>query len=475
MDWNRAAERFEDEVLFARIPQRVRRLIGELEILHVACSGGADSVFALLLCQAFSKSFDGKIELRCLHFNHALRGTESDEDEAFVAQVCASLGIRCRTGRATWKKDVQRVSEADARAARLAFFEESEGSPLFIATGHHADDIAETMLMRLSRGSGLQGLAAPREVSRASRRIQFLRPLLDFSRAEIRARLRDCGAVWREDSSNASDAFYRNRLRRVVVPAWEKAADRDLSSGLARSRRLLEEDGAAIEAWADRLWHLAWNADEGCLDRARIAAAEPALQRRTLHRLATEFGFTEGLLAAVLDQVIATLADGKTPVCFDLSPALRLEMDALRIRIAKLSSEPETASWKPFFLPTGCVAFLPDGRSLRCEASEAGAAWAKSGSDDRRFALVAVSPQLVSGVGVRRRLAGDAFKPHGKSSPKKLASLFIERKVERKERDRLPVVVGSSGEIVWVPGLPPGSEHLLAPGTEAALRLTYTR
>ena len=145
--------------------------------LCIACSGGADSVFLLLYFAAIRQ---GK-GLSVLHFNHRLRGRESDEDEDFVESICGNLGLPLIAD--SWKREVNddSVSEDEARAARMAFFSRcvsGHGSETPILTGHHADDIVETMLMRISRGSGLQGLTAPREVSEGSEGLLFFRPLL---------------------------------------------------------------------------------------------------------------------------------------------------------------------------------------------------------------------------------------------------------------------------------------------------------
>lgn len=249
MDWRQVAQALADELGFAWLPRSVEReLRAGAGPLFVACSGGADSVFATLAMFAYPPFNDSSRALTCLHFDHALRAS-SEGDAAFVASLCEGLGIAFRSGKASWEGDVSRVSEDEARRARLAFFEREIASAGLeraqIVTGHQRDDIAESMLMRLSRGSGLQGLAAPREVSRAGRGLVFLRPLLGLGREEIRAALRRVGADWREDDSNASGRFYRNRLRSAVVPAWEAASDRPVGPGVARARSLLEEDWRA--------------------------------------------------------------------------------------------------------------------------------------------------------------------------------------------------------------------------------------
>jgi tRNA(Ile)-lysidine synthase len=243
-------------------------------IWSIAFSGGADSLALLLLVWAHWP--ERRRTLRALHFNHRLRGAEARGDAAFCRRVCAALKIKLFAG--AWDGAHPAASEAEARAARMAFFEKHAR---VIWLGHQQEDIAETMFMRLARGSGAGGLAAPRPVQILPRGRLHLRPLLTLKKSEIVAGLRQAGAEWREDSSNAGERFFRNRIRSDVLPAWVKAAQRDAVAGAARSRLLLEEDDAALEAWLDELEPVT---GRGELQLARLAGKPRALLRRALHR-----------------------------------------------------------------------------------------------------------------------------------------------------------------------------------------------
>ena len=252
------------------------------ETWSVAFSGGADSLALLLLLWAHWP--ERRDRLVALHFNHRLRGRESTADERFCRRVCAALGIRLRVG--AWvagRASRARVSEAEARAARHGFFAAAlkslRGRALWLA--HQQDDIAETMLMRLARGSGLGGLAAPRPVQPASGGRLHLRPLLTLKKQELVAALRRSGAAWREDSTNEGDAYLRNRVRRRVLPAWVKAAGRDALAGAALSRELLEEDEQALDRWTDVV---APPDRAGRLNLRALEGMPRAILRRALHR-----------------------------------------------------------------------------------------------------------------------------------------------------------------------------------------------
>ena len=251
----------------------------------VALSGGADSVALLLLLWALWP--ERRARLTALHFDHRLRGAESTADARFCRRLCASLGVPFVSGR--WSAGPRRRSEAAARSARFGFIHRVMAARRLrvLWLGHQQDDIAETMLMRLARGSGASGLAAPRPVHgfppvRAGGRGSFhVRPLLTLKKGDIAAVLRKAGASWREDSSNAKGEHFRNRLRRGVIPRWVGAAQRDALAGAALSRELLEEDDLAIEAWVDALGPVG---ADGSLGVARLAGRPRAVVRRALHR-----------------------------------------------------------------------------------------------------------------------------------------------------------------------------------------------
>jgi tRNA(Ile)-lysidine synthase len=239
----------------------------------VGFSGGPDSLALLLL--VWSHWPARRKQIVALHFDHRLRGMESRADARFCRRVCRTLGVPFVA--ASWAQGRPGASEAEARAARHAFFARHSR---IMWLGHQQDDIAETLLMRLARGSGTAGLAAPRPVQLLGTRRVNLRPLLGLKKAELVRALREAGVEWREDSSNAGPAYLRNRMRHQVVARWVKAAERDAVAGAARSRELLEEDDAALEAWVRELDPLD---RAGRLVRRRLAGRPMALWRRALH------------------------------------------------------------------------------------------------------------------------------------------------------------------------------------------------
>ena len=286
------------------------------EVWCVALSGGVDSLALLLLLRAHFP----RRKLVALHFNHRLRGRAADADERFCRSACAALGVSLRVrrwsrvGRAlrptVGRKARPTVSEAESRFARHGFFAKEmkrlRTKQLWLA--HQQDDIAESMLMRLARGSGTGGLAAPRPVQVMADGRVYLRPLLSLKKAELVTALTQSGTKWREDASNAGDDHFRNRVRRSVVPAWIKVAGRDALAGAALSRELLEADDAALESWLDEMKPLD---RRDRLNLGRLKGKPVALLRRALHRWLLAIRPETDLSRQGFNQLLAAVERGR--------------------------------------------------------------------------------------------------------------------------------------------------------------------
>ncbi len=279
----------------------------------VAFSGGADSLALLLLLWAHWP--ERRAQLSALHFNHGLRGAAADRDEAYCRKVCRALGIAFSSGRRRRRAGTA-LSEAEAREARFAFFERklTAAGARLLWLGQQQNDVAETLLMRLARGSGAGGLAAPRPLQKMPGGRIHVRPLLTLKHEELTGALRLARIPWREDASNAGGDFFRNRVRNTVLPAWSEAAGRDALAGAALSRSLLEEDDAALEQWVDGLAALD---RKGKLDLTKLANAPRAVVRRALHRWLLRHPVAAGLSRQGFELLLAKTILG-APTRFSL-------------------------------------------------------------------------------------------------------------------------------------------------------------
>lgn len=279
----------------------------------VAFSGGADSLALLLLLWAHWP--ERRSGLCALHYNHRLRGAAADRDEKFCRQVCRALGVRYAAGRRQGRKKFS--NEAEARTARFEFIGLRMRSlkAKLLWLGHQQNDIAESILMRLARGSGTSGLAALRPAQTMADGRMHLRPLLGLKHEELTAALRNAGLDWCEDKSNHSADYFRNRIRRTVLPIWCKAAGRDALAGAALARSLLEEDDSALEHWLKKLAPIGRG---GVLDLRKLQGTPRAVVRRALHRWLLRHPDEAGTLSrAGFETLLAMLIAGK-PTRFSL-------------------------------------------------------------------------------------------------------------------------------------------------------------
>jgi len=475
MNWMRKAqqlcERLPRECLE---PQTLHWLqnTGAEEPWCIGCSGGVDSVALLLLLAGHFP--DHKCHIRALHFNHRMRGKASDDDEKWVGDLVAQLGVAGFFGQ--WNEKPEKSSSAaDARVARFAFFREQleHCNSRVLILGHHKDDVAETLLMRVARGSGTSGLAAPRPIQCFKDDRIHLRPLLNLSKRQIIDAMMTLNIPWREDASNDSDAYFRNRIRSFVVPVWQQSSPHDIIEGAAQSRRKLEEDDSALEVWLTELLPPEdFFGKTG--DFSSLSDKPVALYRRALYQWLTANKLEDGLARETVMGLLQAMVDHRRlSVSVGTNAFIDVGNDRLALRV-----EAVTYDWPELRVACGQIVFFPDGGRLQIDAitlDESLRQFILSGQVDlSRMAYVDVSPQAFAGATVQLWQPGDRYRPLGAPGSSKLQDLFTNRKIPVMERNCLPVVRLGNNPVIWCPRLPPAEACKIGPDTNHALRLTYT-
>ena len=299
---------------------RKGRLWGPADRIAIAISGGSDSVALAFILRDLQKLQLGRVA-GLIHVNHQLRGADADADEAFCASLAVRLGWPIEIARADvaqLARDRHISLEAAARAARYACFVDAAAKlgATVVATGHTADDQAETVLLRLLRGAGTQGLSGIR-----ARRGIYVRPLLECRRAALRRNLAVRGEQYRDDLSNLDSSIPRNRLRHALMPVVEQLAPGGVRA-LARLASLAQDDEAvlttrAIETARDVVLSPVGSgrADSIDIDARALSRVPPAIGRRVVRSLVAEIapGTAVGAvhLQAVWDLVRADKSKGK--------------------------------------------------------------------------------------------------------------------------------------------------------------------
>tara|TARA_B100001248_G_scaffold261719_1_gene253883 strand:- start:37436 stop:38881 length:1446 start_codon:yes stop_codon:yes gene_type:complete len=435
----------------------------------VACSGGADSVCLLLSLLAHFPEQAGNIHV--LHVNHRLRGLASDGDEQFVRELAQDLGLPFYTHQ--HEDGATDTSEAALREVRQAFFKETlqQIGASILFTAHHKSDVAETLLMRLVRGSGSSSLAGPRPIQSFSDGRVYLRPLLEFTKQDLLSTLHKCRIAFRYDETNAMGDYFRNRIRSSVVPALQSASPNDPLEGLALSRRLLEEDDAALNAVLRTL--ITQPQVNAPWDLSKLMGQPTALWRRALQLWLRVHNKTQCLSRKAFELLLE--ACQKNYASFTLSAG----KDVFIVLKDKQLQFKRTFEQRPspfsFSLNLGDVLPLPNGAVLEAHwvsLDEATRAAILAGHmDNGTTAYLNIDPGAV--LTARSWISGDAYRPLGAPGTQKFQDLFINRKIPSGLRSALPIISKGENEILWCPGLPPADAYKLLPSTSEALRLTY--
>ena len=463
-----------------------RALVGLLPTLTsrnivAAVSGGPDSMALLLLLERLREPLD--FDLHVAHADHGLRGEEAREDARFVESAARDMGLPVTIGHLDVDalRAGRRMSlEEAAREARYAFLVETAASieASAIALGHTADDQAETVLMHLLRGSGTSGLAGMPEVSHLSasrygERMALVRPLLDFTKAETHAYCELSGVTPRQDSSNSSLEFTRNRVRLELLPQLEQYNPRfreallRLSASAAHDLDFLEQ--AAAEA-RQRLE--VSEVQEGiAFSRSGFLALHPAVRRHLLRILYRELaGATNELTHRHVEDMVR-LSSGRTGAWMELPGGLRFEVGYNTLRLSPVRDLPpqgpsiagEHALSIPgeTFVGSWCVhaELLPPVRGH----AEGGSHIAVLDADRAGHRLC-----------VRSRRPGDRIWPLGMSGSRKVQDLMVDDKTPVAERDGVPLVVSEHG-VVWVVGHRMAQWARVREDTKRVLRLKFSQ
>ena len=373
-----------------------------------AVSGGADSVALLFAMYLLRERLD--ITLEAAHFNHRLRGEESDADEAFVKELCGRYEIPLHPGSGRILPGKKGL-EAAAREARYAFLRSLPGK---IATAHTADDNAETVLLHLVRGTGLKGLGGISPMNG-----NVIRPMLTVTRREVEAFLSEYALPHREDSTNATDLFLRNRIRRNVMPLLLQE-NPSLAENLSDMALGLRED-------EDYLFRMAGETLPGV---AALREMHPALRARALERFLKENGVSEPEKRhiALLEQLVfsdkpsarADLPGGITVARRYDTLVVLGEAQPLSERVLEGSLELPELGLRVVCAEADTIVNTPDTFTVVPEGR----------------------------IVVRSRLPGDRIRLSG--GTKSLKKLFIDRKIPASERLRIPIIADEAGVLgVW--------------------------
>jgi tRNA(Ile)-lysidine synthase len=456
--------------MLSRVAETIRRyrMFAPGQHVGVAVSGGADSVCLLHVLLELAPQWD--LRLSVLHLNHGLRGDESRQDEQFVRQLAARLALPAAVRAVDVAASADNLEQA-ARHARLAFFREQMTACGLarIATGHTRDDQAETVLFRFLRGAGGAGLAAIRPVTAEG----MVRPLLDVGRADIERYLRESGIAWREDSSNSSLQFARNRIRHQLLPQLAREWNPGIRETLHRAAdwALAEE-----QYWDAEIGRMAGQflvEREGTvLVRAEILVQLPLAVARRLVRRALErakgdlLGVDFGHIAAIMKLASSPLGHGRVQ-----APGVGVERSLDWLRFLSSSGARDACSGYRLAAPVpGLVRVPGTGIAISLELLEK-AETLELPDSVYNSGTGCVDWRILSGsLQIRNWRPGDQYQPKGSAGEEKIKTLFQKARIPRWERRHWPVVTDGSA-IVWARKFGAAMRFAATPACTTVLRI----
>lgn len=442
----------------------------------VACSGGADSVFLALLLWAHSEHLG--IIIHLAHYNHNLRGADSKVDAQYVAYLARCLGCEFHSDEGLSISNIEsKPSEAFLRTQRHAFLRSIADTlgASYLCFGHHQDDCAETVLMRLAKGSGLEGLSAPRPVQAHNlNRYIYLRPLLNLQKAWIEAALTTLGVSWRKDASNAQNEYLRNRVRNTVLPELVAAVGPETVKLIAHTRMLLQADDEALNTWLHELYPDGF--DTEIFYYQKVLGKPRAIFIRALRAWLSTAGLntfcTYTFLNYLADQCLQSI-EGERKVSIG-SNFLSLCAGSIRIvsKVINLMFSYNVALNPPatLMLSTGYVLSF---ECCICDSNLIGRILDKRHAEKDTIHVDASTIQYP--LIIRNWNAGDTYRPLGALGRRKLQDQFTDHKWSVRHKHTIPVIASADETLIGVPGLLPAEMYKITEATHTVLKISYTK
>lgn len=448
------------------------------ERVCIGLSGGADSVCLFLLLEELKEELG--ITIEAVHVNHCLRGEEAKEDERFVRGLCAAYGVPCTVERvpvARLARERKLSVEEAGRAARREAFARTGADK--IALAHHMDDLAETMLHNIVRGTSVAGLCSLRPVREA-----YIRPLLCVRRREIEEYLDVRGVSYRMDSTNLSEEYTRNRLRLGVLPLLE-----EINAGCTEHLYGLSGDALELEEYLrgeeERAFSVYAEADgEGILLSEGLAGLSPFLANRVTARAIEKLCGGRRDISRKHLEAVRLLFSRQTGRNAGLPGGLAARRVYGGVRLSRNRRE-ETERLGELALP------LPDEEGRRFGDYLARSRWITR-KEEQNLRNEYTKPQkcdriqkcdkilqilCLDGGGeppiLRTRRSGDYFFVNRQGGTKKLKEYFIESKVPSEKRDRIPLVCRGR-EVLWIAGMRIGESARVTPESQRLLLVELT-
>lgn len=412
----------------------LNNFLNDGNVIVLGCSGGPDSMALMDILLKFRDKFN--LSIICAHVNHKLR-PESDDEMVWLEDFCSKNNVVFE------KMIIDNYGDDnfhnEARNFRYNFFEDlvCKYSADYLMTAHHGDDLIETVLMRIVRGSTLSGYAGFRCVSHHGN-YSIVRPLVFTTKSDILSYNKENNIGYAVDKSNFSDKYTRNRYRKEVLPFLKREDSRVHLKFLKYSELLFDCDDY-LSCEADLVSNTLYN-DE-CIDVSKFKCLDVVIQNKLINKFLEEFYEDDMILITDVhsDLIRSLIYSGRSNSSIYLPNCVRVIKS-----YDKLYFKRDTEQIDSYEIELLDYANLPNGRNIEVVD--------ESFINDNNYCRLN-SDDVVFPLHVRTRKSGDRMKVKGLNGSKKVKDIFIDSKVPVMQRDLWPVVVDSTDKIVWLPGL----------------------
>lgn len=467
--------------------EKVRNDIKENRLLElgakiiIGVSGGADSVCLLKVLYDLKCDYD--LELFVVHVNHGLRGQEANKDESYVMELCKSLGIEAKTYSVNIKALGNKlgISEEEAgREARYKIFRRILENKNFdyIAVAHNREDQAETVMLNILRGTGIDGLCGM-----SIKQGMIIRPLLYISRNEIEAYLASNKIPYCVDSTNISNEYTRNRIRNILFPQIKSWFDIDITNQLFKLSFLVSHERDYLEEETNKHYNIALvseamsgtNYDEIVLSAEHLKTLPIALFKRII-RLAWERinSNRKNLETIHVDQIVSLCQNSHTGKKVHLPNGIKAKISYGRLVLSKRGEKKH----KPFFYNiakqeiTKVYEVSGTLESSVISQDEFIKLAVKKNINESSFTQFFNLDSFEGDTQIRSRLEGDRIRPYNANGEKKLKDYFIDQKIPREQRDLIPLVA-QGNKIIWIVGMRTSEEFRAREDTKKIWMLSW--
>ncbi len=454
-------------MMINKIKQTIKKysLLKNGETVVVALSGGADSCALLWSMMDLSEVYDLKIIVA--HFNHGLRSEESDGDEAFCCKLAQQYGLAFTAEKMRHMSIPKGKSpEEFFRQERYRFLDKvaSNYGASKIALGHHLNDQAETVLINILRGSGLDGLKGFLPM----RENRYIRPLMEVSRSEISDFLDEVGVQYRKDSSNTSCIYLRNRIRRDLIPCLKEKYNPQIEQNLARMAEIICRDDEFLNGCVNEIMNspnIHKKPDEVSFSAAYFKMLHAALGYRLLKALLEYLtpngkGFSSAHIQSLADLVLKSATGKSISLPYRLQAQKEYDRIVIRFDKAEVKKDYEYRMIVPGTLDL-------EERRLNVSAKRA---MMDEVDFNRMNRLYFDGDKIKEPLIIRNRRNGDWFEPLGTKGSQKIKKLFIDRKIPKPERNRIALMADQES-VIWIENMHLSERVKVSPETNNVLIL----